>query len=54
MHYDAWFMTKSKDIVRFKYAVKFNNIYEIYGLKIKKEQFFNNPITSKIRHICKR
>lgn len=43
---DSWFMTKSKDIFKFKFALK-DVCFKIYGQKIKqKGPFFINPITS--------
>lgn len=47
---DAWFMTTSKDIVKFEYADK--NLRLLYGFKVKeKEEFFESPIKSTEIHI---
>lgn len=46
---DSWFMTKSKEIVKFKYAVKKKNRFKLFGMQIAHEQmkpFFTNGITS--------
>lgn len=45
---DSWFMTKSKDIVKFKYATKNGFNGKIFGDKIVSahEPFFLNPISS--------
>lgn len=40
---DSWFLTKSKDIIKFEWT----DMNSIYGFKIKhKESFFENPIDS--------
>lgn len=46
---DSWFMTKSKDIVKFEYAIKDKLNYKVFGLRIAHEQkipFFTNPVNS--------
>lgn len=46
---DSWFITKSKDIVKFKYAVKDNSVFKLFGQLIPNEQkmpYFSSPITS--------
>lgn len=51
---DSWFLTTCNDIVLMKYAIGHENGILIYGATIKtKEDFFEQPVSSKFLHIFK-